>query len=218
MKTAVVFSGGLDSTVLLAKLVSEGRECLALTFDYGQRHAREIESARAIAALLGIRHHVADLRALIPLWGSNSLTDHAVAVPDGHYTEERMKTTVVPGRNLVFLSVAAAWAIAEKCDSLAYGAHSGDHTIYPDCRPEFADALAAAVALADWRRVELERPFVTMDKAAVARLGAALGAPMALSWSCYKGGKLHCGRCATCVERREAFEKAAVPDPTDYET
>lgn len=216
MKTVVVFSGGLDSTVLLSKLLAEGRECLALTLEYGQRHAREIASAQAVCALLGVRHQVADLRALAPLWGGNSLTDPAVPVPDGHYTEERMKVTVVPGRNLVFLAVGAAWAMAERADSLAYGAHGGDHTIYPDCRPEFTDALAPAIALADWNAVRLEHPFAGMTKTDIVRLGAALGAPMRLSWSCYKGGARHCGLCATCVERKEAFANAGVPDPTDY--
>jgi 7-cyano-7-deazaguanine synthase len=216
MKTVVVLSGGLDSSVLLAKLLAEGRECLALTIHYGQRHAREIEAAREICAHYGVRHEVADLRALTPLWGSNSLTDALVPVPDGHYTEERMKVTVVPGRNLVFLSVAAAWAIANKCDSLAYGAHGGDHAIYPDCRPEFTDALAPAIALADWRQVALERPFVNLNKADIARLGAELRVPLHRTWSCYKGGEVHCGCCATCVERKEAFALAGVPDPTRY--
>jgi 7-cyano-7-deazaguanine synthase len=217
MKTVVVFSGGMDSTALLAKLAAEGRECLALTFDYGQRHAREIDSARAIAARLNVRHRVADLRSLVPLWGANSLTDPGVAVPDGHYTEERMKVTIVPARNLIFLAVATAWALSEKCATLAYGAHAGDHAIYPDCRPEFAEKLAQTIALADWHRVALERPFVNLDKAAIAKIGAAHAAPFALSWSCYKGGEKHCGRCATCVERKEAFANAGIPDPTRYE-
>ncbi len=216
MKSLVVFSGGLDSTVLLSKLVADGRDCRALTVNYGQRHAKEIEAAQEICRLLGVTHQVADLRSLVSLWGSNSLTDPAVAVADGHYTEERMKTTVVPARNLVLLSLAAAWAIAEQCDTVAYAAHSGDHAIYPDCRNEFAEAAAKTIALADWHRVELERPFVDMNKAEIVQLGAACGAPMHLSWSCYKGGERHCGRCGTCIERREAFFLAGVADPTVY--
>ncbi|MDR2430454.1 MAG: 7-cyano-7-deazaguanine synthase QueC [Puniceicoccales bacterium] len=217
MKSVVVFSGGLDSTVLLAKLIAEGRTCLALTVDYGQRHRREIESAKAIcAALGGITHRVADLGALAPLWGRNSLTDATVDVAEGHYTEERMRSSVVPGRNLLLLATAAAWAFAERCDSLAYGAHGGDHAIYPDCREAFADATARAIALADWHTLALERPFVMLDKTAIVRMGAALRAPMHLSWSCYKGGAEHCGRCGTCIERREAFANAGVEDPTRY--
>jgi 7-cyano-7-deazaguanine synthase len=217
MKTVVVHSGGLDSTVLLGKLLAEGRECLALAIHYGQRHAaRELAAARAVCAHYGVRHETADLRALAPLWGSNSLTDPTVPVPDGYYTEARMKATVVPGRNLIFLSVATAWAIANACDTLAYGAHGGDHAIYPDCRPEFTDALAPAIALADWRAVALERPFVHLTKTDIVRLGVELGVPLQLTWSCYKGGELHCGLCATCVERKEAFALAHLPDPTPY--
>jgi len=216
-KSVVVFSGGMDSAALLVKLLAEERECLALTFNYGQRHAREIEAAQTIAKMLNVRHRVADLRHLATFFGTNSLTSPDVPVPDGHYTEEKMKATVVPARNLVFLSIATAWALAEKCDSIAYGAHAGDHTIYPDCRPEFADALAKTILLADWRPVTLECPFVNLDKAAIASIGAKYNAPFALTWSCYKGGHFHCGRCATCVERREAFANAGIPDPTKYE-
>lgn len=216
MKSLVVFSGGLDSTVLLAKLVAEGRDCRALTVNYGQRHWREIDSAKAICAMLAVPHQIVDLRSLARLWGNNSLTNPAIDVAEGHYTEERMRTTVVPARNLVLLSIAAAWAIAEKCDTLVYGAHSGDHVIYPDCRTEFADAVAKTIALADWHQVALERPFVSLRKSEIVRTGLACDAPMHLSWSCYKGGAQHCGRCGTCIERREAFFLAGAVDPTEY--
>ncbi|MDR0535703.1 MAG: 7-cyano-7-deazaguanine synthase QueC [Puniceicoccales bacterium] len=215
-KALVVLSGGLDSTVLLAKLLDAGRECHALSVHYGQRHFRELDAARAVCTHYGVPHQIADLRALLPLWGANSLTTPAQAVPDGHYTDASMKATVVPGRNLVLLSVATAAALAAGCATLAYGAHGGDHAIYPDCRPEFADALAAAIALADWKPLVLERPFIHLDKAGIVRLGSKLGVPFGLTWSCYKGGDLHCGRCATCTERREAFRLAGVPDPTCY--
>ena len=216
MRTVVVYSGGLDSTVLLAHLLAEGREVHALTVNYGQRHAREIESARAVCAHYGVEHRVADLRALGEIFGSNSLTNTAVDVAEGHYTEETMKTTVVPNRNMILLAVAAARAIALKADTLAYAAHGGDHAIYPDCRPEFADAMDHAIGLADWHKVRLERPMVSWSKAEIVRRGAELGVPFALTWSCYKGGAKHCGRCGTCIERREAFRLAGVPDPTEY--
>ncbi len=216
MRTVVVYSGGLDSTVLLAHLLAEGREVHALTIHYGQRHAREIESARAVCAHYGVEHRVADLRALGAIFGSNSLTNTAVDVAEGHYTEESMKTTVVPNRNMILLAVAAARAIALKADTLAYAAHSGDHTIYPDCRPEFADAMDHAIGLADWHKVRLERPMVNWSKSDIVRRGAELGVPFALTWSCYKGGAKHCGRCGTCVERREAFRLAGIADPTEY--
>ncbi|MFM2131027.1 MAG: hypothetical protein RL646_230 [Verrucomicrobiota bacterium] len=215
-RTVLIYSGGVDSTVLLAHLRAEGREVHALSVDYGQRHRRELDAARAVCAHFGVPHRVADLRALAPLFGANALTDGGVAVPEGHYEEESMKATVVPNRNMLLISVAAAWAISLRATSVAYGAHGGDHAIYPDCRPEFAEALDRAVRLADWHELRLERPFVKMDKAAIVRRGAELGAPFALTWSCYVGGGRHCGKCGTCVERKEAFRLAGVPDPTDY--
>jgi 7-cyano-7-deazaguanine synthase len=216
MRTVVVYSGGLDSTVLLAHLLAEGREVHAFTVNYGQRHAREIESAKAVCAHYGVPHQVADLRALGAVFGTNSLTDSGVAVAEGHYTEESMKTTVVPNRNMILLAVAAARAIALQADTLAYAAHGGDHAIYPDCRPEFADAMDHAIGLADWHKVRLERPMVSWTKTEIVRRGTELGVPFASTWSCYKGGDKHCGRCGTCIERREAFHLAGVPDPTVY--
>lgn len=216
MRSVVVYSGGLDSTVLLAHLLAEGREVHAFTVNYGQRHAREIESAKAVCRHYATPHQVADLRALGAVFGTNSLTDTAVSVAEGHYTEESMKTTVVPNRNMILLAVAAARAIALQADTLAYAAHGGDHAIYPDCRPEFADAMDHAIGLADWHKVRLERPMVSWTKTEIVLRGAALGVPMHLTWSCYKGGKNHCGRCGTCIERREAFHLAGVTDPTVY--
>jgi len=127
-----------------------------------------------------------------------------------------MKSTVVPNRNMLLIAVAASWAMSLKAATVAYGAHGGDHAIYPDCRPAFAEALDKAIRLADWHEVGLERPFVGMDKAAIVRRGVELRAPLHLTWSCYVGGDRHCGKCGTCVERQEAFVKAGVPDPTDY--
>ncbi|MFM9017546.1 MAG: 7-cyano-7-deazaguanine synthase QueC, partial [Verrucomicrobiota bacterium] len=190
-RTALIYSGGVDSTVLLAHLLAEGREVHCLSVDYGQRHRRELEAARAICAHYGVDHRLADLRALAPLFGSNALTG-GVKVPEGHYEEESMKATVVPNRNMLLISVATAWAVSLKAESVAYGAHGGDHAIYPDCRPEFAEALDRAVRLADWHEVRLERPFVKMDKAAIVRRGAELDVPFSLTWSCYVGGERHC--------------------------
>ena len=214
-RTVLIYSGGVDSTVLLAHLRAEGREVHCLSVDYGQRHRRELEAARAICAHYGVDHRLADLRALAPLFGSNALTG-GVTVPEGHYEEESMKATVVPNRNMLLISVATAWAVSLRAESIAYGAHGGDHAIYPDCRPEFAEALDRAVRLADWHEVRLERPFVKMDKAGIVRRGRELEVPFGLTWSCYVGGERHCGRCGTCVERKEAFRLAGVADPTDY--
>ncbi|MDR1281211.1 MAG: 7-cyano-7-deazaguanine synthase QueC [Opitutaceae bacterium] len=217
MKSVVIHSGGLDSTVLLYELANESREVKALSFNYGQRHVRELDAARSLCALLGVEHRIADLRAIAPLLSGSSLTSDDIPVPDGHYSEEVMKTTVVPNRNMIMLSIAAGWAISRKFDRVAYAAHGGDHAIYPDCRPGFADAVDNAIRLADWHRVSLYRPFVSLTKADIVRRGAALGVPFEKTWSCYKGGPLHCGVCGTCIERREAFSLAGIPDPTAYD-
>ena len=211
--SVLILSGGVDSTVLLAHLLAEGRKVRALTVDYGQRHRREIASAKAVAAHHGVEHRVADLRGVAGLMGGNALTDLSVRVPEGHYEAESMKATVVPNRNMLFLALAGSWAVATKSDSVVYGAHGGDHAIYPDCRPEFAEAMDRALGLCDWHPVRLERPFVGWDKAAIVRRGAELGARLDLTWSCYVGGDLPCGRCGTCVERAEAFAKAGISDP-----
>jgi 7-cyano-7-deazaguanine synthase len=216
MKSVAVFSGGLDSTVMLRQLVDAGDDVIALSVDYAQRHRRELAQAELIAGRWGIEWRVADLSAIAPLLAGSSQTSPDIAVPHGHYAEETMKQTVVPNRNMIMISVAAGWAISRRFDRVAYAAHAGDHTIYPDCRPEFATALGQALALADWHRVDLHCPFVTMNKAEIVSLGARLGVDFALTWSCYEGGELHCGRCGTCVERREAFARADVPDPTAY--
>ena len=216
MKALVLFSGGLDSTVLATQLKAEGSETRLLSIDYGQRHARELKRAEQIAQALELPHQVLRLPDLGPLLGGSSLTDEKVELPEGHYAEESMKATVVPNRNMILLSVAAGWAISSKYDRIAYAAHSGDHAIYPDCRNEFAEALDGAIRLADWHEVSLYRPFVDMTKADIVSLGAKLGVPFKKTWSCYKGQDLHCGRCGTCVERREAFYLAGVDDPTTY--
>jgi 7-cyano-7-deazaguanine synthase len=216
MKTVAIFSGGLDSTVLLHELQRQGDEILALSVDYGQRHRRELEHAKRIAEQLGVRWRLADLSAIRPLLAGSSQTSDDVPVPHGHYAAENMKQTVVPNRNMIMLAVAAGWAISEKADRLAYGAHAGDHTIYPDCRPEFAEALAKAIGLADWHRVELVTPFIGMTKTDIVRRGEELQVDFGATWSCYEGGLLHCGLCGTCVERKEAFAKAGVADPTKY--
>lgn len=216
MKSIVVHSGGLDSTVLLYQLVAQGDEVKALSIDYGQKHAKEIECARALASGLGIEHRVADLGSLGDLLGGSALTSPDFEVPEGHYEEENMKATVVPNRNMILLAVSAGWAISSGYDRVAYAAHSGDHAIYPDCRNEFADALDVAIQLADWRKVTLYRPFVDLAKSDLVRVGVELKVPFESTWSCYKGESLHCGRCGTCVERREAFHLAEASDPTTY--
>mgnify|MGYP006077320679 CR=1 FL=1 len=216
MKTILVHSGGMDSTVLLYHLLDAGVEVKALSIDYGQRHKKELVLAKSVCEKLGVEHRIADLTALTPLLAGSSLTSDDIEVPDGHYAEENMKVTVVPNRNMILLAVATGWAVSTKSDTVSYAAHSGDHAIYPDCREEFAAGMNSVMQLADWHVVKLDRPFVAMTKADVAKRGAELGVPFEETWSCYKGLDLHCGRCGTCVERREAFHLAGVIDPTPY--
>lgn len=216
MKTVLIYSGGLDSTVLLFHLLGTGDEVHALSVDYGQRHRKELSAAASICAQAGVEHRIADLSSIRDLLGGSSLTASDIPVPEGHYEEESMKATVVPNRNMIMLSVATGWAISLKADSVTYGAHSGDHAIYPDCRKEFADAMDAAIHLADWHQISLNRPFVGKTKAEIVALGYDLKVPFEQTWSCYKGEDIHCGRCGTCVERKEAFQLAGVDDPTQY--
>lgn len=216
-KTVLIYSGGLDSTVALYLLKSQGYDVKALSVDYGQRHKKEIEFAKYHCRKLGIEHQVADLTGITHLLAGSSQTSPDVAVPDGHYAEESMKLTVVPNRNMIMLSVAIGWAVSQKAASVAYAAHAGDHAIYPDCRPEFAEAMNEAAQLADWHQVSLLRPFVQWSKADIAAEGQRLGVEFELTWSCYKGGLSHCGTCGTCVERREAFALAGITDPTLYQ-
>ena len=217
MKALVLFSGGLDSTVLATQLKAEGAETRLLSIDYGQRHARELKRAEQIAQALELTHQVLRLPDLGPLLGGSSLTDAKVELPEGHYAEESMKATVVPNRNMILLALAGGHALSIKFDTIAYAAHAGDHTIYPDCRPEFADAMETALGLADWKKLSLHRPFVHLSKTDLVKKGAELGAPLHLTWSCYAGRDIHCGKCGTCVERKEAFALAKIPDPTEYE-
>lgn len=216
MRVVALLSGGLDSTALVAFLRAQGDEVAALSVNYGQRHARELEAAAAVAAALGVEHQVADLTHLRQLMQGSSQTDPSVVVPHGHYAEESMKVTVVPNRNMVLLACAIAWAVARKADAVAYAAHAGDHAIYPDCRGEFVAAMQQAAALCDWRPVDIIAPFTAISKADIVQIGVQDGAPLGLTWSCYEGGTVHCGRCGTCVERREAFQLAGVADPTEY--
>jgi 7-cyano-7-deazaguanine synthase len=217
MRALVLFSGGLDSTVLATQMKHEAKETRLLSIDYGQRHAKELDHSQKLAQHLELPHEILKLPALGQLLGGSSLTDQSLMLPEGHYAEESMKSTVVPNRNMILLSLAGGHALSLGFDTIAYAAHAGDHTIYPDCRPEFADAMETALGLADWNDLKLHRPFVNMTKSDLVSLGGRLEAPLHLTWSCYAGNKYHCGRCGTCVERKEAFVLANIEDPTEYE-
>lgn len=219
-KTVAIVSGGMDSVGMAYLLAHDNHDLHLVSIDYGQKHAKEIGFARMAASDIGCKHSTVDLTSITKLIATSSLTG-GTDVPDGHYAEETMRATVVPNRNMTMLSIACAIAISEGANYVATGVHGGDHYIYPDCRPEFIAAANAAAVVGmtgmskEWRGIIA--PFVHHDKAYIAREGTAIGVPWQNTWSCYKGGDLHCGRCGTCVERAEAFHLAGVPDPTVYE-
>lgn len=217
MKVLVVCSGGLDS-VSLAHMVAVEQELVGLiSFDYGQRHKCELEYAEQCAKRLNVPFDLIDMSGIGKHLSGSALTDD-IDVPDGHYEEDSMKATVVPNRNAIMLSIAFGIAAAKGADAVATAVHGGDHFIYPDCRPDFVEAFETMQkkALDGYADIALYTPFVHEPKSAIVAAGARHHTPFALTWSCYKGGEAHCGRCGTCVERREAFAIAGIEDPTLY--
>lgn len=213
MKTLVILSGGLDSTTLFYYLRSLGHDVSAVGFYYGQRHRKELDAAALTCDKFGIAYPIVNLKHLGGMLKGNSQTDKAVAVPHGHYEAENMKLTVVPNRNMVMLAAAGAVAIANGCNAIAYGAHAGDHAIYPDCRPAFVQKMREALALCDWNPLQLLTPFVAWTKGDIVKAGIVLGVPYEQTWTCYAGGTNPCGLCGACIERAEAFACAGAVDP-----
>lgn len=222
MKKAVqLLSGGMDSTTLAYFLKHEGfDELIFVAFDYGQRHKRETIAAQVVAQLLEGQFILLDLPQVGGLLSGSALTDQTIGVPHGHYAEESMRQTVVSGRNAMMLSIAWALATSMKADVVAFGAHAGDHFIYPDCRPEFVDAIAIALRLGTRGHakpdMQLYAPFLNYTKGDIVRTGLKLGVPFEVTWTCYEGGQMHCGKCGACNERREAFAQAGATDPVRY--
>ncbi|MBD5295487.1 MAG: 7-cyano-7-deazaguanine synthase QueC [Bacteroides sp.] len=211
-----VISGGMDSVTLLHEF--KDRIALAVTFDYGSNHnAREIECARKNCEILGIEHLVIPLMFMGEYFES-SLLSGADAIPEGHYADENMKSTVVPFRNGIMLSVACGLAESRGLKCVALANHGGDHAIYPDCRQGFVDAMSRAMEEGTYDHVTIFAPYTNITKTDIARHGKELGIDYSLTYSCYKGGEKHCGRCGTCVERREAMAEAGIQDPTLYES
>jgi 7-cyano-7-deazaguanine synthase len=216
MKIVALVSGGMDSVVALYHLRTEHEVVGALSFDYGSKHNhREIAFAAQHCEALSVPHRVVPLPFVGELFASVLLRSGG-AIPDGHYEEQTMRQTVVPFRNGIMLAIAAGYAESVGARGLAVAAHAGDHAIYPDCREPFMRAMGDAIRLGTYAGVELLRPFIHLNKAQIAQRGRTLGVDFAATWSCYKGGDIHCGTCGTCVERREAFALAAIDDPTKY--
>lgn len=218
MKTIVICSGGLDSVTLAYKIAEEQTLHSLLSFDYGQRHKTELDHAAQIAEELKTPHTIIDISGVGAALTGSALTDN-IEVPDGHYAEDTMKATIVPNRNAIMLTIAYGVAVSQQATAVAAAFHGGDHFIYPDCRPDFATSFEVMQnhALEGYANIKLLTPFIHQTKADITSQGHALNVPFAKTWSCYKGGANHCGRCGTCVERQEGFHIAGIQDPTAYE-
>ena len=213
--SAIIVSGGMDSITLLYDHKDD--IALGISFDYGSNHnAREIPFAKMHCERLGIKHITINLDFMHQYFKS-SLLDGAEAIPEGHYADDNMKSTVVPFRNGIMLAIAIGIAESNNLDQVFIANHGGDHTIYPDCRPEFINAIDAAATAGTYNNVKVIAPYTKITKSDIARIGKRLGIDYAETWSCYKGGEVHCGKCGTCVERKEALAEAGIEDKTIYE-
>lgn len=218
-KGVIIYSGGMDSFTLLNHALGEVDELHALSFNYGQRHSRELERATSVCATKRIHHQVVDLRSISSLVQGSALTS-AIDVPEGHYAEDNMKATVVPNRNMIMLSLAVGYAVSIGADRVYCGAHAGDHDIYPDCRAEFFSELNKATSIANYQPVKIHTPFILLSKGGILLRGKELGLTAddyINTWTCYKGQDYACGRCGACVERLEAFDEAGWKDPLPYQ-
>ena len=220
-KVLCVISGGMDSATLLHLALDQNEQVEAVSFDYGQRHRKELEYAGELCDSLGVRHDVVDISTIRSHIGGSALTADDIEVPEGHYESDNMKLTVVPNRNAIMLSIAFGIAVARGAERVGAAMHAGDHAVYPDCRPAFVEAFntmqGVAVEGHGHPGLHLWTPFIRKTKTEIAALGGTLQVDYSLTWSCYKGLDLHCGVCGTCYERREAFRDSGVADPTLYQ-
>ena len=215
-KVVVIYSGGMDSFTVLNRALTDGKEVFALSFDYGQRHVKELACASKVCNKLGVNHKVVDISAINQLLAGSSLTDN-IEIPEGHYEAESMKSTVVPNRNMVLISLAVAYAVSVGAEQVYYGAHSGDHAIYPDCRPEFVEKMNDVCKIANYQSVEIFSPYLKVSKTAILTDGIKMGLDYSNTWTCYNGREKACGKCGACQERLEAFADNNTIDPIPYE-
>ncbi len=215
-RSIVLLSGGMDSTTAFYKAFEETEIVMALSFYYGQRHSKEIYYAETTSIAHDVEHYMIDITSIGELLKGSALSDPNVEVPDGHYAAETMVQTIVPNRNMIMLSQAVGAAIGAGANEVWAAMHAGDHFIYPDCRPEFIDIMNQAIPIATETDVQIVAPFIYNTKDDIVLFGHDLNVDWTQTWSCYKGGTIHCGRCGTCVERQEAFHIAGVTDPTIY--
>lgn len=212
MKIIHIFSGGLDSTTLLYYLLNEGHKVKTLSFSYGQKHKKELKCVQIISKLLNIENKLIDLESLKTVFGDSSLTSD-VDVPEGHYNDSNMRSTVVPNRNMIFLSIAISYAISLSFDAVSIGVHAGDHAIYPDCRPIFINKMNEVAKVSDYKKISILTPLLYLKKHEIVKIGLDLKVPYELTWTCYKGEEKPCLKCGSCSERLEAFKINKVSDP-----
>lgn len=215
-KVVVIYSGGMDSFTLINKVIRQNFDVYALTFDYGQRHHKEIECAKSVCNLLKIHHTIVNITSIKQLMRGSSLTDD-IDIPEGSYDISNMHSTVVPNRNMVLLSMAVSHALSIGATKVFYGAHSGDHSIYPDCRPEFVEKMNALTQICDYHPIQICSPYIYNTKSDILLDGFNMGLTYDKTWTCYKGGKKACGKCGSCIERLDAFNSLHQKDPIDYE-
>ena len=217
MKEAVILlSGGMDSATLIGYCLENEIQPHCLNINYGQKHQREIDSAKSIAKCYDFPFTSLDLSIIRGLLSGSALTDD-IDVPEGYYKHETMKSTVVPNRNAILLSIGAGYAISLKADYIMIGAHGGDHDIYPDCRREFLEPLNDAFREGNYHKVNIRAPFLYDTKSNIVQRGIKYNIPYELTWTCYNGGKKACGKCGSCIERLEAFKNNGIEDPLEYE-
>lgn len=215
-KVVIIYSGGMDSYTVLNRAIRDGYKPYPLTFNYGQRHKKEIDVAAAVCQELGLEHKIVDITAINQLLQGSSLTSD-IEIPEGHYEQENMKSTVVPNRNMILLSLAIGYAVSIGASKVFYGAHSGDHAIYPDCRPEFVHKMNEVSQIANYEPVEIVSPYLKQSKIEILKDGLSMGLDYGKSWTCYNGREKACGRCGACQERLEAFRLNNCEDPLEYE-
>lgn len=215
-KVVIIYSGGMDSYTVLNRAIRDGYKPYPLTFNYGQRHKKEIDVAAAVCQELGLEHKIVDITAINQLLQGSSLTSD-IDIPEGHYEQENMKSTVVPNRNMILLSLAIGYAVSIGASKVFYGAHSGDHAIYPDCRPEFVNKMNEVSQIANYEPVEIVSPYLKQSKIEILKDGLSMGLDYGKSWTCYNGREKACGRCGACQERLEAFRLNNCEDPLEYE-
>ena len=214
-KIIVVYSGGLDSFTLLNEAIRSGKDVSALSFDYGQKHNKELHFVEKFCAQESIDSKIVDVSSIKELFQGSSLTDE-IDIPKGHYEDDSMKSTVVPNRNMILISLALGYAVIKKAEEVWFGAHAGDHAIYPDCRPEFVEKMDAVARIANYSPIAVKAPYIAMSKTEILAIGLNMQLDYGLTWTCYEGKELACGSCGACHERLESFAANKVIDPIKY--